>query len=85
MQLIEVPSGSILGLEGDMENCVYFIATGKLKVYKHASDLQSATAPQVLVVYSSGLSFTACSSLTIGLAVCSLPRGVLWRLVSSDW
>ena len=38
VQLIEVPSESVLGLEGDLESCVYFIATGKLKVYRHTGD-----------------------------------------------
>ena len=38
VQLIEVPAESVLGLEGDLENCVYFIATGKLKVYRHTGD-----------------------------------------------
>lgn len=48
--MIEVPADSLLGLEGDMESCVYFIATGRLKVYRHASELESATSPQVLVL-----------------------------------
>ena len=38
VQLIEVPAESVLGLEGDLESCVYFIATGKLKVYRHTGD-----------------------------------------------
>ena len=38
IQLIEVPANSVLGLEGDLESCVYFIATGKLKVFRHTGD-----------------------------------------------
>lgn len=36
IQLIDVPADSLLGVEGDLESCVYFIATGKLKVFKQA-------------------------------------------------
>lgn len=47
VQLIEVPVDSLLGLEGDLDSCVYFVATGRLKVFRHTSDAESSTAPQV--------------------------------------
>lgn len=50
IQLIEVPMDSLLGLEGDLESCVYFIATGKLKVFRHTGEHESARTPQVGVV-----------------------------------
>ena len=40
IQLIEVAVNSVLGLEGDMESCVYFIASGRLRVY-HLTGEQS--------------------------------------------
>lgn len=46
IQLIEVPADSLLGLEGDLESCVYFIATGKLKVFRHGGDID--VTPQVI-------------------------------------
>jgi hypothetical protein len=49
VQLIEVPADSLLGIEGDLESCVYFIATGRLKVFRHAEPT-SELAPQVIVV-----------------------------------
>lgn len=42
IQLIEVPADSLLGLEGDKESCIYFIATGKLRIYRRGSELKSA-------------------------------------------
>ena len=38
VQLIEVAVNSVLGLEGDLESCVYFIASGRLKVYRLTGD-----------------------------------------------
>ena len=38
IQLIEVGVNSVLGLEGDQECCVYFIASGRLKVYHLTGD-----------------------------------------------
>lgn len=38
IQLIEVAVNSVLGLEGDLESCVYFIASGRLKVYHLTGD-----------------------------------------------
>ena len=53
IQLIEVPAGSLLGVEGDLESCVYFIATGKLKVFKQTSADQpdSPPTPQACYVF----------------------------------
>lgn len=47
IQLIEVPADSLLGLEGDLESCVYFIATGKLKVFRHVGEMDASAASQV--------------------------------------
>ena len=47
VQLIEVPAESLLGLEGDLESCVYFIASGRLRVFRHTSEADSATDAQV--------------------------------------
>ena len=41
IQLIEVAVNSVLGLEGDQESCVYFIASGRLRVYRLTGDGQS--------------------------------------------
>ena len=38
IQLIEVPANSVLGLEGDLESCVYYIASGRLKVFRHTEE-----------------------------------------------
>lgn len=38
VQLIEVGVNSVLGLEGDLESCVYFIASGRLRVYRLTGD-----------------------------------------------
>ena len=46
---MEVPADSLLGLEGDLESCVYFIATGKLKVFRHVDESSTTTAPRVSV------------------------------------
>lgn len=47
-----MPADSLLGLEGDLESCVYFIATGKLKVFRHADESTTATTPRVRVCVS---------------------------------
>jgi len=33
---------SVLGLEGDLESCVYFIASGRLKVFRHTKEESKA-------------------------------------------
>lgn len=48
IQLIEVAVNSVLGLEGDLESCVYFIASGRLKVYHLTGD---QTKSQVLISF----------------------------------
>ena len=47
VQLMEVPAESLLGVEGDLDSCVYFIATGRLKVFRSTGNIDTSTSPQV--------------------------------------
>ena len=94
IQLIEVPADSLLGLEGDLESCVYFIATGRLKVFKQASagEFGSPPTPQVgTIIYYCIIHFTLPSVLLHTLSahegspLCCLPRRILWCDVCFDW
>lgn len=38
IQLIEVNANSVLGHEGDLDSCVYFIVSGRLKVFRQSSN-----------------------------------------------
>ncbi len=38
VQLIEVMADSLLGVEGDLDSCVYFVATGRLKVFRSGGE-----------------------------------------------
>lgn len=42
VQLIEVPVNSLLGVEGDLDSCVYFVAVGRLKVFRCGDEDSSA-------------------------------------------
>lgn len=64
IQLIEVPANSVLGLEGDLESCVYFIATGKLKVFRHTGDDPKDETKDLLYVAYPGEFCGALSALT---------------------
>jgi len=49
VQLIEVPADSLLGLEGDLDSCVYYLAAGRLKVSRSNED--SSSFPNANVRY----------------------------------
>ena len=51
VQLIEVGVNSVLGLEGDLESCVYFIASGRLRVYRLTGDQSKSQVSTYNVQY----------------------------------
>ena len=50
IQLIEVAVNSVLGLEGDLESCVYFIASGRLRVYRLTGDQSKSQVHRIAYV-----------------------------------
>ncbi|XP_019852919.1 PREDICTED: patatin-like phospholipase domain-containing protein 7 isoform X2 [Amphimedon queenslandica] len=67
IQLIEVACNSVLGYEGDLDSCVYFIVSGRIKVFKlHSSKESGSCSHEELLYYAQPGEFVGVLSALTG-------------------